>query len=87
MYEVLSLLALVVLGQGEGAHDPAVPVDHLLRHLDVLVQHALDGRPRAVDVVVARHQDAPHEQQGHRELHGGPSAVKTYRHVKVSFTL
>ena len=36
--EVLSDLSLEVLGQREGAHDPAVAVDHRARH-----PHALHG--------------------------------------------
>jgi hypothetical protein len=48
--KVLAGIAGEVLGQGEGAHDPAVPVDHRLRDPTALVDHALDGGLRLVDV-------------------------------------
>ena len=52
VYEVLADLSLKVLGQREGAHDPAVPVDDGARHAHALVHHALDRRARGVDVAV-----------------------------------
>ena len=66
--EVLSDLALEVLGQREGAHDPAVPVDHGARHAHALVHHALDRRPGGVYVAVRGDQDGPHEQDRDGEL-------------------
>ena len=66
--EVLSDLALEVLGQREGAHDPAVPVDDGARHAHALVHHALDRRPGGVYVAVRGDQDGPHEQDRDGEL-------------------
>ena len=57
-------LALVVLWQGERALDPAEPVDDVTGDHGALVKHALDGRPGAVDVGIAAHQDATHAQDG-----------------------
>ena len=68
VYEVLPDLSLKVLGQREGAHDPAVPVDDGARHAHALVHHALDRRPRGVDVAVRRDQDGPNEQDRDGEL-------------------
>ena len=50
--KVLAGIAGEVLGQGEGAHDPAVPVYHGLRYPTPLVDHALDGGLRLVNVGV-----------------------------------
>ena len=66
--EVLAGLALEVLGQREGAHDPAVPVDDGARHAYALVHHALDGRPGRVDVRVRGDQDGAHKQDRNGEL-------------------
>jgi len=56
--EILAGNSSEVSGQGEGAHDPAVPVDDWTRHSDAFVHQALDRRLRLVDVRVSRHQDA-----------------------------
>jgi hypothetical protein len=56
--EILAGNSSEVSGQGEGAHDPAVPVDDRTRHSDAFVHQALDRRLRLVDVRVRRHQDA-----------------------------
>ena len=66
--EVDAPLAVVVLGEGERALDPAEPVDDVAGDGGPLVEHALDGRARAVDVGVAAHQDATHTEDGERQL-------------------
>ena len=68
VYEVLADLALEVLGQRERALDPAVAVDDWLGDADALVHHALDRRPRTVDVLVRRHQNHADQQDRNRVL-------------------
>ncbi len=62
--EILAGNSSEVSGQGEGAHDPAVPVDDWTRHADAFVHQALDRRLRLVDVRVSRHQDAGDRDDG-----------------------
>ena len=65
---VLARSSVKVLGEGEGAHDPAVSVDYRDRNPDTLVHHALDRRLGLVDVGVGRHEDACHRDEGKSQL-------------------
>jgi hypothetical protein len=62
--EILAGNSSEVSGQGEGAHDPAVPVDDRTRYSHAFVHQALDWRLRLVDVRVSRHQDAGDRDDG-----------------------
>ena len=54
--------------QGEGACDPAVPIDDLTWDPNALVHHALDGGLRLVDVGVGGHEDTSDADEGERQL-------------------
>ena len=49
--------------KGECGHDPAVLIEDIPGH-GILVCHALDGRPRAVDVPVGGHHHAEQAEDG-----------------------
>jgi hypothetical protein len=65
--KIAVLDSLIVFGQRKRAHDPAVAVNGLVRQVAFAVG-ALDGRTGAVNVGIAGHQNAAHQQHRKGEL-------------------
>ena len=68
--------------KGECGHDPAILIEDISGH-GILVRHALDGRPRRVDVAVRRNQDRPHQQHRHRQLEVQAGNACTLNYIDV----